>query len=140
MGSVAVHSDLENFLCDWYRARLGSAPAYPGIVFSNVAPGPTEVWPAWLVVFRDDGGRRTSLLTAERSVGVTVYGGSRRVTLATAGLARSVFALAEQLAEAGPDTPVTALLDSISPSHVREDADRARFYGTLQLAVVATPL
>jgi len=139
---LVIHDDLELFLCIWFRAALAvrPEPITDDVVVDRVEPGPDEEWPEKLLVIRDDGATRTSFLTGEASVGLTVFAGSKENPKDAKDLARIVLALADAIASPDPDNPVAALLESNGPYMVPESQPRARVYSNLTLAVAGRPL
>jgi hypothetical protein len=137
-----MFSDIELFLIGWFKPRLLLRPEAfcHGWEFDNKEPEPTDQFPAQLIVIRDDGMTRTSSITAEQSVGVSVIGGTKRTPFDTKSAARMMLALAEDLPSADPTNPVTALLNTTGPFGVTEGQDRARQYLTLTLAVAGVAL
>lgn len=136
---VVIVDDLELFLTGWYRARIAARPEpiCQGVAVNRVEP-PTL--PAKLVVIRDDGGADTSLLTGERSVGVSILAGTKANPKDAKDLAAIVYALRTQIPAVEEGNPVSALLDSTAPVMVAESQERARVYFTLTLAVAGRPL
>ena len=131
---LIAHADLEKFLCDWYRARLAARPE-PICSGVQVDRAVFEPLPSKLVVIRDDGGPETSLLTGERSVGVSILAGTTAYPSAAKQLAQIVYALRSQIPSGDPSNPVAAVLDSTAPVMVPEAQERACVYFTLNLAV-----
>ena len=141
---LVIHSDLELHLTTWYRAALSarSEPVCAGVVVSNREPAgtPKDPFPKRLVVIRDDGGPDTSLLTATRSVGISVFAGTQENPADAIQLALIVHALRNQIPSTDPSNPVAALLGSNGPYPVSDAQPIARRYLTLSLAVVARAL
>lgn len=131
---LVVHDDLELFLTSWYRARILARPesVCAGVDVNRVEP---STLPKKLIVIRDDGGPETSILTGERSVGVTILAGTKSNPKDAKDLANIAYALRSQIASPDPLNPVAAVLDSTSPVMVPEAQERARVYFTLTLAV-----
>lgn len=139
---AVIHDDLEMFLTGWYRAALDERDELvcSGVIVDRVEPGPNEEWPEKLLVIRDDGTARTSFLTGEASVGLTVFAGSRENPKDAKDLAAIVLALASQIPSGDPDNPVAALLDSNGPYMVPEAQPVARVYSNISLAVAGRAL
>jgi hypothetical protein len=139
---LVVHDDLEMFLTAWYRTALAGRPepVCEDVVVDRVEPGPDEEWPEKLLVIRDDGTARTSFLTGEASIGLTVFAGSKQNPKDAKDLARIVLALAAGVPSADPENPVAALLDSNGPYMVPEAQPRARVYSNVSLAVAGRAL
>lgn len=134
---LIVHDDLEQFLTGWFRARIAARPepVCQGVSVNRVEPAPGPDFPKRLIVVRDDGGPETSLLTGERSVGVSILAGTKANPKDAKDLANIAYALRSQIASADPSNPVSALIDSTAPVMVPEAQERARVYFTLTLAV-----
>jgi hypothetical protein len=139
---LVVHADLELFLTGWFRTALAARPepVCQGVTVTNREPGPTETFPNRLLVIRDDGGADTSVLTAERDVGLSILAGTKENPKDANDLARIVHALRSQIPAVAPDNPVSAVLSSRGPFAVTESQPKARRYITLTLAVVGTLL
>lgn len=107
---------------------------------SNKEPSSGE-FPAALVVFRDDGGPRKSILTGTRSMGVSVLAGTRVYDAPARELARLVFAIFtnEDIAQI-PGCPVAAVSDCFGPYAVSESQDRSRMYASIEYTVVGSPV
>lgn len=135
---LVIHDDLELFLTGWYRDALAARPetVCRDVAVSNREPEPGQVFPARLLVIRDDGGPDTSLLTAERSVGLSVLAGTKANPRDANDLARIVHALRLAIPSVDPGNPVAAVLESNGPYAVVEDQPHARRYLTLTLSVV----
>ncbi len=136
---LIVHDDLEAFLVSWYRQRILARPE-PVCAGVQVDRVEFEPLPPKLIVIRDDGGPETSLLTGERSVGVSILAGTKANPGDAKELANIVYALRSQLPSGDPTNPVAAVVDSTSPVMVPEAQERARVYFTLTLAVAGRPL
>lgn len=140
---LVIHDDLELFLTGWYRTAL-AARAEPVCADVSVVrvepPGPEAEWPEKLLVIRDDGTARTSFLTGEASIGLTVLAGSKENPKDAKDLARIVLALAARIPSSDPENPVAALLDSNGPYLVPEAQPRARVYSNISLAVAGRAL
>ncbi|OZD48576.1 hypothetical protein CH252_18770 [Rhodococcus sp. 06-1477-1B] len=137
---VVIHVDLELFLVNWYRAALAARPedVCQGVEVDNREPGGD--FPRRLVVIRDDSGPDTSLLTGERTVGISVLAGDPENPKEAADLAAIVHALRTQIPSTDPDNPVAAVLGSLGPHRVPESQPRARRYMTVTLSVVGKAL
>lgn len=131
---LVVHDDLELFLTSWYRPRMLARPesVCAGLLVNRVE---SEPLPKKLMVIRDDGGPETSILTGERSVGITLLAGTKSNPKDAKALANIAYALRSQIASPDPSNPVAALIDSTAPVMVPEPQERARVYFTLTLAV-----
>lgn len=129
---LVVHDDLELFLTSWYRAAIAarSEPVCQGVTVNR-----TEQDKPKQIVIRDDGGPETSLLTGERSVGVSILAGTKANPKDAKDLANIAYALRSQIASPDPMNPVAAVIDSTAPVMVPEAQERARVYFTLTLAV-----
>jgi hypothetical protein len=138
---LVAHDDLELFLVGWYRQALTARPetVCRGVVVDNKEPTGTT-FPAKLLVIRNDGGPDTSILTAERDVGLSVLAGTKENPKDANDLARIVHALRNQIPAVEPGNPVSAVLASNGPFPVAEAQPRARRYITLTLSVVGALL
>jgi hypothetical protein len=143
MVAEVLHTDLEAFLPGWYRAAFAErAEAYcQDVQFDRVESDPTSgPFPARLVVFRDDSGQVDPLITAERSVGVSVLAGTKEDPAEAKAIALMVLALAPRIPGLETGNPVTAFRGAFGPYAVTENQPRARQYLTLTLAVAGRPL
>lgn len=138
---AVIFDDLEEFLITWYRAALA---ARPEPVCASVSVGRTESTktppPARQLVIRDDGASRSTFLTGEASIGLTVLAGTRTNPGDAKDLARIVLALASQIPFSDPSNPFTALLSANGPELVREDAPLARVYSSVTFGIAGRPL
>lgn len=139
---LVAHDDLELFLTGWYRRELAGRPEdiCQRAEVSNRWPKPGEDFPDVLVVIRDDSGPDTSILTAERQVGISVLAGTRDDPQDAVTLARIVHALRSQIPAVEPGNPVAAVLGANGPYPVPEPQERACRYLTITFVVVASPL
>ena len=139
---LVIHADLELFLTAWYRAALAARPepVCQGVVVSRREPGPNDPFPARLLVIRDDGGADTSVIGAERDVGLSILAGTKENPQDAKDLARIVHALRSQIPAVAPGNPVSAVLSSRGPFAVTESQPKARLYITMTLAVVGSLL
>lgn len=139
---LVIHSNLELFLTTWYRAALEARPELVcrDVEVVNREPEPGKPFPEKLLVISDFGGPDTSILTAERSVGLSVLAGTRENPKDAVDLALIVHALRTQIPAVEPGNPVTAVLAANGPYPVPENQPRARRYITLTLGVAGTPL
>jgi hypothetical protein len=143
VGSAALHDDLELYLTGRLRAELSNRDeaAFDGIVVANVFPAATEPWPLRLLVVRDDSGPSTSVVTADRHVGLTLVVDDTAVTpLEASEGARLVAALAYAVPGPQPDNPVAVVRAQNGPYSVAEPPPRLRFYSTITYGVAARPL
>jgi hypothetical protein len=143
---AVIHDDLELFLIGWYREALAARPepVCQDVEVDIVEPA-DGVFPEKLLVIRDDGGPTTSLLTAERAVGMSVLAGSKTAPKDANDLIRIVAALANQVPSPNqtgnePRNPVAALVDINGPLKVAENQDRSRRYITVTYVVTADAL
>lgn len=138
---TVAHADLELFLTGWYRERLAARPepVCRGVVVDNWESW-TDEYPRRLLLIRDDSGPTTSLLTAQRSVGLSVLAGSKENPQDANDLARIVHALRTEIPSTDPDNPVSAVLGAFGPHPVTETQPRARRYMTFTLSVVGKAL
>lgn len=139
---LVIHADLELFLVEWYRAALEGRPEQvtSDVVVTNREPSPPNPMPSRLVVIRDDGGPETSILTAERQVGISVLAGTKENPWEAVQLALIVHALRTQIPAVAPGNPVAAVLESNGPYAVPENQPYARRYMTVTFSVTGSPL
>lgn len=131
MVGVVVPPDLEAFLVGYLRAVLG-------VEVDNKVPsgwdGTTR-----LVTVRDDGGPKTGPTTFDRSVGVTVYAGSRQDTSDASAIARRAFAaLTSPTIAWEKGSPIASVEDDgcLGPYQTTDDQDSAACYMTVEYSVV----
>lgn len=147
---MVKYSDLEQFLCAWYRDALGARgeAICRDVVVANAEPSAEEgPFPTKLLVINDNGGPDTSLMTGERAVRLSVLAGTRAKPDDAVDLALIVHALRTQIPAPGfatalpdaPRNPVTSVLDSNGPFAVEELQDRARRLITMTLGVSPEP-
>ncbi|MFF8187733.1 hypothetical protein ACF044_10795 [Microbacterium sp. NPDC016588] len=140
---TVIHTDLELFLTRWYRARLSQRPEP---VCRDVQVDTWESWkpggpyPRRLLLIRDDSGPTTSILTADRTVGLSVLAGSPENPKDAVDLAAIVHALRTEIPSTDPDNPVSAVRGAFGPHSVTETQPRARRYMTFTLSVVGKAL
>lgn len=123
--------DLELFLTGYLRAVLG-------IECDNKQP---DGWDGStpLAVVRDDGGQKTGLVTFDRSVGVTVYAGTRQDTQPAMELARRAYAaLTSPTIAWEKGSPIAAVVDEgcNGPYRIDDDHDASACYLTAEYSVV----
>ena len=132
--------DLEAWLCGFVRDVVLPGAGLDAAV-SNKEPA-DGVFPAALVVIRDDSGPRASIVTQTRSVGVSVLAGTRLLDAPAIDLARPVFAALTDEAlpvVGGRSCPIAAVTGFYGPYRVAEPQDRTRVYFTAEYAVVGLP-
>ena len=134
---AVVHADLDLFLTAWYRAALA---ARPEPCCAGVVVDLQEGSASRQLIVRADGGTVTSIITAERDVGLSVLAGTKENPKDANDLARIVLALASQIPAVAAGNPVAALVRSSLPVPVAEASARARRYLTLTFAVTGTLL
>ncbi|WP_022886361.1 hypothetical protein [Glaciibacter superstes] len=134
---LVIHADLDLFLVGWYRRALA---ARPEAVCRNVVVDIRESNAARQLIVRADGGVDTSIISAERDVGLSILAGTVENPKDANDLANIVHALRTQIPAVEPGNPVTAVLRSSGPLPVPESQEKARRYITLTLAVAGTPL
>lgn len=146
MGTEVLPPDLELWATRYARQTLTTRPLPEGVTgpvdVSNKEPA-DGTFPAALVVFRDDGGGKTSIITGVRSMGVSVLAGTRLNDAPARDLARLLFGVFtdESLPLlGGTDCPVAAITDSFGPYTVAEAQDRTRVYFSVEYIVVGTPV
>jgi hypothetical protein len=134
---LVVHADLARFLVAWYTTALA---ARPEAVCHDVVVGTRETNDPKQLIIRVDSGPDTSILTAERDVGLSVLAGTVELPQEAIELALIVHALRTQIPAVEPGNPVTAVIASNGPYPVPEEQPKARQYITLTLAVAGTLL
>lgn len=123
--------DLESFLCGYLRAVLG-------IECGNKQPAGWDGSTA-LCVVRDDGGAKTGAVTFDRSVGVTVYAGTRQDTEPAMRLARRAYAaLSSPTICFEKSSPIAAVDEGgfNGPYRIDEEHDKSACYMTAAYSVV----
>lgn len=133
---------LELWLTRYVRTVVLPALGRTDVEVTNKEPAEGE-FPAALIVIRDDSGTSESIITSERSVGVSVLEGTRLHDMPALTLAGSVFAWLtdrELPIEAGPDCPIAAVRETNGPYSVPEAQDRTRIYFTTSYVVVGSPV
>lgn len=132
--------DVEAWLVTYLRSELATAGR--PVEVGNKEPADLQVpLTRPLVVVRDDAGPKSSPVTFDRSVGVSVLGGSRSDDYSTKDLARLVFAiLTEDAICQAPASPFAAVSwDGCNgPYTVPEDHDVTRCYMTVEYTAVGT--
>ncbi|MFJ4026026.1 hypothetical protein ACIPWF_00780 [Paenarthrobacter sp. NPDC089989] len=139
MGSRVLFTDLELYLTGRIRAELAAigTPITQNVFVSNQFPNPAR---PKTVVVRDDSGPRTSIITKEPSVGITVLAGEDPTQGQQATeLANVVFMIVADCAGTEPENPVARVLNATGPYKVTEESGQPRRYMTFDLAVVGTP-
>jgi hypothetical protein len=134
---LVAFDDLELFLTGWFRRALA---ARPEPVCRNVVVDTKESNAPKQLIVRVDGGADTSVITAERDVGLSVLAGTDENPKDANDLARIVHALRTQIPAVEPGNPVAAVLASNGPFPVAEAQPMARRYITLTLSVVGALL
>jgi hypothetical protein len=135
---LVIQADIELFLTQWYRNALAERPeaVCADVEVTNREPGPNvDPFPAKLLVIRDDGGPDTSIITAERNVGLSVLAGTKENPKDANDLARIVHALRNQIPAVIAGNPVAAVIASNGPFPVAESQPRARRYITVTFAI-----
>ncbi|NEG56133.1 hypothetical protein [Bifidobacterium platyrrhinorum] len=135
-----VPPDLEQWLCDYLRARL---PDVPGLKVKNKTP-PDYVGAYPLVTIRDDGGDRDEFLEYTRSIGVNVLGWNQARDKPCKDLARRVSALLtdETALQSASGSPVIAVDygSCNGPYAVTEEAEYAHYYLIVGLMAAGEPI
>lgn len=136
MASLAP-PDLELWLCSWIRRKVTDVP---GLTVGNKVPaGYLAQHP--LIVVRDDSGPKLSPVTFDRSVGVSVYMGSRQNGKAARDLAARLFALLTDdpnlLYGFADGSPIIGITDEgcTGPHQVDDPLAAAVFYSTFEYTV-----
>ncbi len=140
-----IYSDLELWACAYIRQQLAIlAPRYPvaaGVEVTNREPEEADPhFPAKLVVVRDDSGPTLSVVSEEKSHGVSTLAGTVESQADAKNLAALVFAIMDGCAGVEAGNPVAAVTESQGPYLVTEDQPRARMYATHSLVVVGQAL
>ncbi|MDA4894833.1 hypothetical protein PFZ55_49030 [Streptomyces sp. MS2A] len=140
--TAIIHADLEQWLTGWLRTQLAARPepVCAGVKVDNKEPLPGALWPARLVVVRDDGSAEVELNVDSAAIGVTIYAGTKVLPKEANDLARIVRALIRDCARVEPGNPVAAVTASAGPFKVDEERPEARRYLTFELTVVGSAL
>lgn len=126
--TVVEYDDLEAWACGYLRPLLNEWAATVDRRF------PAKTWtPGFHVVVRDDSGSDLSVVTARRSLGLTVIGPETRYA-DTSRLARRVATLCRASLIPGPSSPVAAA--SVRGPYSLDAAGRSEFYLSADLTVV----
>lgn len=141
MASGVIYGDLELWLIGWYRVQLAArSESYcQDVTVDRIEPAEGDPYPARLLVVRFDGKNRTSVVTSDAAVGLSVLAGTKVAPKDAVDLANMVLALSEGLPSADPLNPVAAVLGTTGPVQIVEDLDRARLYSTLDLSIAGQP-
>jgi hypothetical protein len=140
VASRVVHADLLSFLIPWLTAELAKRPeaVCRDVSVRNVEPSGTTL-PRRMVVIRDDSGPTLSLVTAERTVGISVLAGTKETPKEAMDLALIVNALLSDAARVEPGNPVAAVESITGPFAVDEALPKARRYSTVTFIVAGSP-
>lgn len=131
MSRSVLPPDLEAFLTGYLRAVLG---VETDVKVPSGWDGTTT-----LVTVRDDGGPMTGPTTFDRSVGVTVYAGSRQDVSESRALARRAFAaLTSPTIAWEKGSPIAAVIEGgcNGPYQATDDHDAAVSYMTVEYSAV----
>ncbi|MGV8912240.1 MAG: hypothetical protein ACOH14_06430 [Rhodoglobus sp.] len=139
---LIIQADIVLFLTQWYREALAARPeaVCRDVEVVNREPSAGEPFPEKMLVIRDDGGPDTSIISAERNVGLSVLAGTQENPKDADDLSRIVHALRNQIPAVAVGNPVAAVLASNGPFPVAESQSRARRYITVRFAVTGTLL
>ena len=134
--------DLARWLIDYIRDVVLPSIGDLGIdvEVSNKEPAEGE-FPAALIVVRDDGGPRTSVVSSTRSVGISVLAGTRLYDAPAIDLAAQIMAAVTAYdlpIIGGAACPIVAVTDFNGPYSVSETEDRTRMYFTAEYVVVGS--
>lgn len=134
-----IHADLEQYLCDRFRAEL-TARGRADVLVGNREPSGTLTQPTLIV--RDNSGPTRSIVSAERDVSLSVLAGTKAAPKPAMDLARLVTALASTFPGLEPGNPIAYVSeDGVNgPFWVPEDATYARTLTTVTFIVVGQPL
>ena len=134
---LVLHSDLAMFLTQWFRAALAARTeeyCHGVVVTIRETDAPRQL------IVRVDGGPDTSVISAEKDVGLSILAGTKENPKDAIDLALMVHALRSQIPGLEPGNPVAAVISSQGPFAVADLQPMARQYITLVLAVTGTPL
>lgn len=137
MAERVIFSDLELFLTGFIRGELVARGKTGGFVSNEFAPA-SQPKP-FQVIVRDDGGPRSSVVTKNPTVGVTVLGSDTYNKAQTTDLALLVFAIVEGCARVAMGNPVAAVVNANGPYKVPDETGHPRRYMTFELSVTGTP-
>lgn len=132
--------DLELWLTGFTRGFLAADGLAADV--SNKEPAEGD-FPEAVVVIRDDGGAKLSLITSQRSVGVSVLAGTRLWDKPAKDLARVVFSVLtddDLPIVGGSSCPIASVDEHFGPYTVAESQDRTRVYFTVTYTVVGSPV
>ena len=140
-----IFTDLELWAAGYLRQELAAlADRYPvaaDVEVSNREPDENgDSFPAKLVVVRDDSGPTLSVVSQEKSLGVSTLAATVEMSTDAKQLAALVFAIMNGCAGVEPGNPVAAVTESTGPYLVTEDQPRARMYATHTLIVTGQAL
>lgn len=136
--AIVVPADVELFLCSYLRTVAADYSLLDGFEFGRSEPNvDAAVFPERLVIVRDDSGPWLSVVSQERSIGVSVLAETDKLA---GDAARLLVALVRNCAAVAPGNPVAAVTESSGPYSVQEDQPRARYYATHTLVVVGESL
>lgn len=139
MGELLLHADLELFLSGYFQAGLAARPEpyCADVVVGRDFPPADLLQPGRFIVIRDDSGPRTSIITKDVTVGITV----KAPTISDVkALAAMVEGLLPGCVGVEPGTPVAALLGVNGPYSVPDPGGGPTQYLTAEFTVVATVL
>jgi hypothetical protein len=130
--------DLELWATGYLRALLAARDRADVAV--DVVEPTSETFPAALVIVRDDGGPRRSLVSWSRALGVSVLAGTRRRRQPAVDLARMLFgAMSDIELPRIAGAPIASVDDANGPFRVAEAQDRTRMYFTVEYTVFGSP-
>lgn len=140
-----IFTDLELWAAGYIRQELASLvdryPVADGVEVSNREPDENgDGFPAKLVIVRDDSGPTLSVVSQEKSLGVSTLAATVEMSTDAKQLALIVFAIMNGCAGVEPGNPVAAVTESTGPYLVTEDQPRARMYATHTLIVTGQAL
>jgi len=143
--SDILHADLVLWACSYVREQLAILstryPVAAGVEVTNREPDENgDAFPAKLVIIRDDSGSTLSVISQEKTLGVSTLMGTVEDGVNASFLARLVFAILSDCASTAPGNPVASVSESNGPYLVGEDQPRARFYSTHTLVVTGQPI
>lgn len=131
--------DMEMWACKYLRDTLRTRGYDVEVARTESAELESSTLTRPLIIVRDDSGSQRSLVSYDRSLGVSVLGGTRQDSADTSALARTVMAImsADAIADA-PDSPVAAVQRDgcRGPYSVSEKQDLTRMYMTIEYTVI----
>lgn len=137
MAKLLLHADIELFLSHYLQERLGTRPEpyCSDVVVGREFPAADLPQPERVIVIRDDSGPRTSVISKDISVGITVKAGTVNDVKA---LASMIEAFLPGCVRVEPGNPVAALLQVRGPYAIADPDSGPTQYLVAEFTVVAT--